>query len=119
MSDDLQSPSSSGDEAVVRYLAALETRRSAPDTLPHPDQAASGLASFEFPPGDDAEVNDLAAELGKDIPGNSQNLADLEPGFVAGAAEYGRRHGISYEGWRNAGVPDDVLARAGITAEGA
>ena len=119
MSDDSQSPSSADDQAVIRYLAALETRRSAPDTLPHPDAAAADLARFEFPPGDDEEVEDLEAHLGKDIPGAGQNLADLERGFVAGAADYGRRHGITYEGWRNAGVSEDVLARAGITAEDA
>jgi hypothetical protein len=116
MSDDSHAQSSADDQAVVRYLAALETRRSAPDTLPQPDDAAAGLAGFEFPPGDDAEVDDLAAQLGKDVPGAGQNLADLEPGFVAAAADYGRRHGITYDGWRNAGVSDDVLARAGITA---
>ena len=115
MSDESQSPSAD-DEAVVRYLAALETRRSAPDTLPHPDDAAAGLARFEFPPGDDEEVADLEAELGKDVPGADRNLADLEPGFVAGAADYGRRHGITFDGWRNAGVSEEVLARAGIRA---
>ncbi len=119
MSEESQSPPPGQDEAVVRYLAALETRRTAPDTLPAPDKAAAELAGFEFPPGDEEEVEDLASELGKDIPGASENLADLEPGFVAGAADYGRRHGISYAGWRNAGVPEDVLARAGIKAEDA
>lgn len=117
MSDDSQSPPSGEDRAVIRYLAALETRRSVPGTLPHPDDAAAGLAGFEFPPGDENEVKDLEAQLGKDVPGSSHNLADLEPGFVAGAADYGRRHGITYDGWRNAGVPEDVLARAGIRAE--
>ena len=116
MSDESQSPASADDKDVVRYLAALETRRSAPDTLPRPDDAAADLARFEFPPGDEAEHEDLEAELGKDIPGSGQNLADLEPGFVAGAADYGRRHGITYDGWRNAGVSEDVLARAGIRA---
>ncbi len=116
MSDDSHAPSSADDEAVIRYLAVLETRRSAPDTLPQPDDAAADLADFEFPPGDDEEVADLESELGKDIPGAGQNLADLEPGFVAAAADYGQRHGITYEGWRNAGVAEDVLARAGIRA---
>jgi hypothetical protein len=114
MSDASHPHSSPDDQAVVRYLAALETRRSAPDTLPHPDEAAADLADFEFPPGDDEEVADLASELGKDVPGAGRNLADLEPAFVAAAAEYGRRHGITYDGWRNAGVSEDVLARAGI-----
>lgn len=119
MSDDSQSPSSPDDEAVIRYLAALETRRTAPETLPQPDDAAAGLARFEFPPGDDEEHEDLEAQLGKDVPGSGHNLGDLEPGFVAGAADYGRRNGITYDGWRNAGVSEEVLARAGITAEDA
>ena len=116
MSDESQSPSAADDQAVVRYLAALETRRSAPETLPQPDDAAADLARFEFPPGDEEEHEDLEATLGKDVPGAAQNVADLEPGFVAAAADYGRRHGITYEGWRNAGVSDEVLSRAGISS---
>ena len=30
------------------------------------------------------------------------------------AAEYGRRKGITYAAWREAGVPSAVLSRAGI-----
>jgi hypothetical protein len=113
MSDDAQSGTEADDQAVVRYLASLETRRTAPETLPQPDSAAAGLASFEPP---EAERPDLEVELGKDTPGSRANLDELEAGFVAGAADYGRRHDIRWEGWRNAGVPEEVLERAGISA---
>ena len=42
------------------------------------------------------------------------DMTGLEAGFVSAAAEYGRRKGISYAAWREAGVPTSVLSRAGI-----
>jgi hypothetical protein len=114
MSDDAQSGTEADDEAVVRYLAALETRRTAPETLAQPDDAAAGLAAFEPP---EAERPELEAELGKDTPGSRANVDDLEAGFVVGAADYGRRHDIRWSGWRNAGVPEEVLERAGISPD--
>ena len=114
MSEQSQRGPEQDDEAVVRYLAALETRRTAPDTLAQADDAAAGLAGFEPPPDDQG---DLEAQLGRATPGSSHNVADLEAGFVAGAADYGRRHNITYAGWRNAGVPAEVLERAGIADE--
>ena len=42
------------------------------------------------------------------------DLSELEAGFVEAAAAYGRRKGISYAAWREAGVPSAVLSRAGI-----
>ena len=42
------------------------------------------------------------------------DLSELEKGFVDAAAEYGRRKGITYAAWREAGVPSAVLNRAGI-----
>jgi hypothetical protein len=38
----------------------------------------------------------------------------VEADFVEVAADYGRRRGISYAAWREAGVPDEILERAGI-----
>ncbi len=34
---------------------------------------------------------------------------------MANAKSYGERKGISYEAWRQLGVPAEVLKRAGIT----
>jgi len=42
------------------------------------------------------------------------DMSELEAGFVNAAAGYGRRKGITYAAWREAGVPSAVLSRAGI-----
>ena len=42
-------------------------------------------------------------------------MAEMEADFVAVAANYGNRQGISYAAWREVGVQPDVLRRAGIT----
>lgn len=63
---------------------------------------------------DDEGADELAAELGAHTPGSEANVGSLEDGFVASAADYGRRHRITYQGWLQAGVDPSVLARAGI-----
>jgi len=42
------------------------------------------------------------------------DLTALEDEFVQAAAEYGRRKGITYQAWREAGVDAAVLRRARI-----
>lgn len=42
------------------------------------------------------------------------DLKALEDDFVAAAAGYGERKGISYAAWRAAGVDANVLRRAGV-----
>lgn len=42
------------------------------------------------------------------------DLAALEEAFIRAAKEYGKRKGISYAAWREAGVPPQILRRAGI-----
>lgn len=42
------------------------------------------------------------------------DLGALEAGFVAHAAAYSDRKGISYPAWREAGVPAEVLKKAGV-----
>lgn len=44
------------------------------------------------------------------------DLPALEPAFVAHAWEYGVARHIQPATWREAGVPESVLRRAGITA---
>jgi hypothetical protein len=46
---------------------------------------------------------------------SDDGIAELEADFVAVAANYGNRQGISYAAWREVGVQPDVLRRAGIT----
>lgn len=43
------------------------------------------------------------------------DMTEVEKGFVAHAASYGQRRGIEYPTWREAGLPAELLARAGIT----
>ena len=43
------------------------------------------------------------------------DIAEVEAGFVAAAKTYGERRGIAYEVWREAGVPPEVLQKAGIS----
>jgi hypothetical protein len=108
--------------SVRRYLEALEQhkpkrgRKRTPDSIKRRLQTIASQIS-----GADPllrvhliqERMDLEAELE-----NKQDMVDLgalEDGFVAVAADYGRRRGISYQAWRQAGVAADVLKRAGIS----
>jgi hypothetical protein len=43
------------------------------------------------------------------------DLTDVEAEFVAAAKAYGERKGISYQAWREIGVPAAVLKSAGIS----
>ncbi len=46
------------------------------------------------------------------------DMKALEAGFVANAAAYSERKGISYAAWREVGVPAAVLNQAGIRRGG-
>ena len=46
--------------------------------------------------------------------GDAGQLDELEQGFVAAAAAYSARKGITYAAWRRVGVAPAVLERAGI-----
>jgi hypothetical protein len=45
---------------------------------------------------------------------DSVDVEQLEAGFVASAADYSERKGITYTAWREFGVPAAVLKRAGV-----
>jgi len=49
---------------------------------------------------------------------DSVDLDALEKGFVAHAAAYSDRKGISYVAWREAGVPASALQKAGVPRTG-
>jgi hypothetical protein len=55
---------------------------------------------------------DLQAELER--MGTTVDITALEAEFVAVAKPYAQRKGISYEAWREAGVPAATLKAAGI-----
>ena len=56
----------------------------------------------------------LEAERRLAVIEDSVDLEALEAGFVAHAAAYSDRKGISYAAWREAAVPPAVLRKAGI-----
>jgi hypothetical protein len=116
MSEPSSTPAGADEDPVLLYLGALEARRAAPPDFPDPDRIVDNLASAKMmQPGDDAET--LRRQLGGYTPGSEANIERLEEGFVAGAKEYGRRHGMGYEAWIHAGVDPAVLDRAGIRAD--
>jgi hypothetical protein len=59
------------------------------------------------------EARDLKARLAR--PSSAQaNIKPLETAFVKVAKKFSASRGITYGAWRDAGVPADVLRRAGI-----
>lgn len=61
---------------------------------------------------------DLEAELERLQAAGSIDLSALEADFVAHAAAYGGKRGISYAAWREVGIPSPVLKAAGIRRAG-
>ncbi len=107
--------------AVRRYLEALELHRPKRGRKRTQESVQKRLDAIEekLPSADPLtrvqliqERMDLTAELAA-----GQNVVDmsgLEDGFVSAAADYGRRKGITYAAWREAGVDAGILRRAGI-----
>ena len=58
------------------------------------------------------ELMDLQAELAKED--ETVDISEVESEFIAIAAEYSGRKGISYAAWREVGVPASVLKAAGV-----
>ena len=58
------------------------------------------------------ELMDLQAELAKEE--ETVDISEVESEFIAIAAEYSGRKGISYAAWREVGVPASVLKAAGV-----
>lgn len=60
------------------------------------------------------EVRDLRARLASPS-GNNVDMKALETAFARVAKKFSAARGVTYGAWRDAGVPADVLKRAGIT----
>jgi hypothetical protein len=107
--------------AVRSYLGALDAHRPKRGRKRTPESMRARLATIESTI-DSAdpmtrlqlvqERLDLAAAIA--AAETTIDLSALEEGFVAAAAAYGERKGISYSAWREVGVPAAVLKRAGI-----
>jgi hypothetical protein len=108
--------------AVRRYLEALRAnarRRGRPRTAATIERRMVAIDT-ELSQADSMrklklvqERRDLAAELA--LLGDVVDIEELEDAFVGIAASYSVRQGISYQSWREVGVPASVLARAGIS----
>jgi hypothetical protein len=106
--------------AVKRYLEATATRR--PGRPMSPERLRDRIAEYEGKIEAEADPlkalelrqKRLDAEADLRRAETAGDLEALEADFVAHAASYGSRKGISYTAWREAGVAADVLGRAGI-----
>lgn len=111
---------------VVRnYLEALEAHKPKRGRKRTPESMQKQLdrIEVEIPEADPLQRLqliqkriDLQAEL--EASGETVDLTGLETGFVAAAKGYGERKGISYEAWRQLGVPAAALRAAGISRKG-
>lgn len=107
--------------AVRDYLAALEQERKPGRKLDKPSiesRIKDVQQQVDAEPDPAKRVELIQKRL--DYEQRLVNLQDepdvesLEAAFVAAAAEYSERKGISYSAWREAGVPAAVLKQAGI-----
>ncbi len=125
MSDEHKAALAEGREqgrAVRRYLEALESTRPRRGRKRTPEKMEARLAAI-----DDAlatadplsrvhlaqERLDLETHLA--FGDNQVDLEALEAEFIATAAAYGGRKGISHSAWREVGVEARVLKAAGIS----
>jgi hypothetical protein len=107
--------------AVRRYLEAIERSRPRRGRRPSADSLRKQLNDVEARLKDSDALQRLhliqkrkSIEARLTADNHSEDISDLESGFITAAAEYGRRKGISYATWREAGVAADVLRKAGI-----
>ncbi len=125
MSDEHKAALAEGREqgrAVRRYLEALEQHRPRRGRKRTKESIERRLSAIEerlqgAGPLDRLQLTqermDLEAELAT-MNGDGVDMTQLEEAFVAAAADYGARRGITYAAWREAGVPASMLGRAGI-----
>jgi hypothetical protein len=60
------------------------------------------------------EIADLEQRIAEASGPDELDLSPLEKAFVKMAKSYGESKGVAYSTWRSAGVPADVLKKAGI-----
>ncbi len=108
--------------AVRAYLEALASNKPKRGRKRTPDSIKKRLATVESEIAAADQLKklqltqerfDLEAEL-QAIGGPTVDLGALEKEFVAAAAGYAQRKGISYAAFRAVGITPSVLSRAGI-----
>jgi hypothetical protein len=107
--------------AVRRYLEALEAHKPKRGRKRTPESIEKRLADIEnrLQNADPLSRLQLVQErmnLQNELASKSAtvDLEALEQAFVKAARDYGRRKGITYAAWREAGVNPAVLRAAGI-----
>jgi len=107
--------------AVRRYLEALERSKPRRGRRPSAENLNRQLREIEEKLRDADPLKRLhliqqrkAIEARLASGDGGEDLSELEDAFVDAAAEYGARKGIDYATWREAGVPAEVLRRAGV-----
>lgn len=128
VSDDQKSAMAEGraqSRAISPYLEALEAyrpkrgRKRTPESIDRRLQAIDG----ELQSANQIKRLSLVQERldlldeRKNL-GRKNDLSSYEKAFVANAKSYGERRGISYQAWRQLGVPASVLRQAGISRAG-
>jgi hypothetical protein len=128
VSDDQKSAMAEGraqSRAISPYLEALEAyrpkrgRKRTPESIDRRLQAIDG----ELQSANQIKRLSLIQER-LDLLDERKNLdrkddlSSYEKAFVANAKSYGERRGISYQAWRQLGVPASVLRQAGISRAG-
>lgn len=109
--------------AVSGYLEALEAQRPKRGRQITPERLEARLAEIDAQLADDLKPMKRLALMQdrRDVEAQLAALADepdmsaVEAAFIAHAASFGARRGIAYATWREAGVPAELLGRAGIT----
>ncbi len=108
-------------KAVRNYLEALEQHKPKRGRKRTPESMRAQLDKINAELDDADPIKklqmiqdriDIEAEL--EAADNKPDLSALEADFIAAAAPYSERKGISYAAWRELGVEAAVLKRAGI-----
>ncbi|MCD9624565.1 hypothetical protein [Rhabdothermincola salaria] len=105
-----------------RYLEALEAHKPKRGRKRTPESMRKQLDRIEseIPTADPLKRLQLIQQrldLQRDLSASEEtvDLDALETEFVAAAKGYGERKGISYDAWRELGVPATTLKAAGIS----
>ena len=107
--------------AVRNYLEALEATKPKRGRKRTPDSIKKRLDAIDAAMADADKLTELKlrqekVNLEQELAAVSVavDLTALEREFVAVADAYGKRQGITYQVWRETGVPAAVLKKAGI-----
>jgi hypothetical protein len=108
--------------AIATYLEALDSHKPKRGRKRTPESIDKRLVDIDKQLGSANPIKrlsliqerlDLLSE--KETLGTTVDLSAFEDDFVASAAGYSERKGISYAAWRELGVPPAILKRAGIS----